>query len=82
MNKSFKCYIDSATAQKALFEESINNVKDALEKAVAESTIQDDQEIQLIRKSEPVYSTGWLKGSLSYPWAIVSVIIPSIIENL
>lgn len=81
MKKSFKCYIDSATAQKRLFDESIDNVKDSLIKAVAESTVKSD--VQFFKKPEPVYSsTGWLKGALSYPWAIVSVIIPSIIENL
>lgn len=81
MKKSFKCYIDSATAQKRLFDESIDNVKDSLVKVVAESTVKSD--VQFFKKPEPVYSsTGWLKGALSYPWAIVSVIIPSIIENL
>ena len=29
MKNSFKCYIDSATAQKKLFDESIDNVKDS-----------------------------------------------------
>ena len=81
MKNSFKCYIDSATAQKKLFDESIDNVKDSLVKVVAESTVKSD--VQFFKKLEPVYSsTGWLKGALSYPWAIVSVIIPSILENL
>ncbi|WP_406538039.1 hypothetical protein [Fibrobacter sp.] len=81
MKNSFKCYIDSATAQKRLFDESIDNVKDSLVKVVAESTVKSD--VQFFKKPEPVYSsTGWLKGALSYPWAIVSVIIPSILENL
>jgi hypothetical protein len=81
MKNSFKCYIDSAAAQKRLFDESIDNVKDSLVKVVAESTVKSD--VQFFKKPEPVYSsTGWLKGALSYPWAIVSVIIPSILENL
>ena len=81
MKNSFKCYIDSAAAQKKLFDESIDNVKDSLVKVVAESTVKSD--VQFFKKPEPVYSsTGWLKGALSYPWAIVSVIIPSILENL
>ena len=80
MKNSFKCYIDSATAQKKLFDESIDNVKDSLVKVVAESTVKSD--VQFFKKPEAVYSsTGWLKGALSYPWAIVSVIIPSILEN-
>ena len=81
MKNSFKCYIDSAAAQKRLFDESIDNVKDSLVKVVAESTVKSD--VQFFKKPDPVYSsTGWLKGALSYPWAIVSVIIPSILENL
>ena len=82
MKNSFKCYIDSATAQKRLFDESIDNVKDSLIKAVAESTVRNDSDELLFKKPEPVYSTGWLRGALSYPWAIVSVIIPSIIEDI
>ena len=80
MKNSFKCYIDSATAQKRLFDESIDNVKDSLVKVVAESTHFDND---VYKKPQPSYSaTGWLKGALSYPWAIVSVIIPSILENI
>ena len=82
MKNSFKCYIDSASAQKRLFDESIDNVKDSLVKVVTESTLHSDKELQLLKKPEPVYSTGWLKGALSYPWAIVSLIIPSILENI
>jgi hypothetical protein len=82
MKNSFKCYLDSAAAQKRLFDESINNVKDSLVKVVAESTLQNDNELQFLKKPEPVYSTGWLKGSLSYPWAIiVGIIIPSFFGN-
>ncbi|MBQ3778790.1 hypothetical protein [Fibrobacter sp. UWB13] len=83
MKNSFKCYIDSATAQKKLFDESIDNVKGALVKVVSESMVHSDSEMQVFKKQEPAYSTtGWLKGALSYPWAIVSIVIPSILENL
>ena len=82
MKKSFKCYIDSATVQKKLFDESIGSVKDSLVRTISEST-SNSCNVQLFKKPEPAYSTtGWLKGALSYPWAIVSVIIPSILENL
>ncbi len=82
MKSSFKCYIDSATAQKRLFDESIGNVKDSLVKVVTESSLSSDFNMQSFKKNEPVYSTGWLKGALSYPWAIVSVVLPSIVENI
>jgi len=85
MNNSFKCYIDSATAQKRLFDESIDNVKDSLVKAVAESSRSKGNEAPLlnINRVQPTYSTtGWLKGALSYPWAIVTVVIPSILQDI
>ena len=82
MKNSFKCYIDSAAAQKRLFDESIGNVKDSLVPVVAESTDLSEKNQQFFEKPEPVYSTGWLKGSLSYPWAIiVGIIIPSFFGN-
>lgn len=82
MNKNFKCYIDSATAQKKLFDESIDSIKDSLVKVVSESSLHSNVELHNFKKPEPVYSTGWLRGSLSYPWAIiVGIIIPSFIGN-
>lgn len=82
MKNSFKCYIDSATAQKRLFDESVDNVKDSLTKFITESSYQGYEDLHLEKKPEPVYSTGWLKGALSYPWALVSVIIPSFLEDI
>jgi hypothetical protein len=31
--------------------------------------------------SKPV-STGWLRGSLSYPWAIVCIVIPAVLNMM
>ena len=81
MKNSFKCYIDSATAQKRLFDESVGNVKDSLTKVITESSSQGYSELHF-QNPERVYSTGLLKGALSYPWAIVSVIIPSFLEDI
>ena len=82
MKNSFKCYIDSATAHKKQFDESVDNVKDSLEKVITESSSTDYRDLLVAQKDAPVYATGWLKGALSYPWAIVSVIIPSFLENI
>ena len=82
MKNSFKCYIDSAAAQKKQFDESVDNVKDSLTKVIMESSSHDYKGLK-ITPSDHVYSaTGWLKGALSYPWAIVSVIIPSFLEDI
>ena len=80
MKNSFKCYIDSAAAQKKQFEESVDNVKDSLTKVIMESSSHDFKELN-IASNEPVYSsTGWLKGALSYPWAIVCLVIPAVLD--
>ena len=82
MKNSFMCYIDSAATQKRMFDESVDNVKDSLTKVIMESSSHEYKGLN-ITPSEPVYSsTGWLKGALSYPWAIVSVIIPSFLEDI
>lgn len=82
MKNSFKCYIDSATVQKRLFDESVSNVKDSLTKFITESSYRGNEDLHFEKKPEPVYSTGWLKGALSYPWVLVSVIIPSFLEDI
>ncbi len=82
MKSSFKCYIDSATVHKKQFEESVNSVKDSLAKVITESSSTGFRNQLALQKAEPAYSTGWLKGALSYPWAIVSIIIPSFLENI
>jgi len=88
MKNSFKCYIDSAAVQKKLFDESVDNVKESLNRVIEESSLtvqfneMEDAKKVVFQKDEPAYSTGWLKGALSYPWAIVSIIIPSFLENI
>lgn len=82
MKKSFMCYVDSATAQKKQFDESVDCVKDSLTKVIMESSSTGFKDQIALQKSEPAYSTGWLKGALSYPWAIVAVVIPAFLENI
>lgn len=82
MKRNFECYIDSAIAQKRLFDVSVDNVKDSLSKVIAESSSNCELMPHIAKKPETVYSTGWLKGALSYPWALVSVIIPSFLEEI
>ena len=82
MKNSFKCYIDSATAQKRSFDESVDNVKDSLSKVIMESSVRNYKGLNIAPKDETYAPTGWLKGALSYPWAIVSVIIPSFLEDI
>ncbi|MCQ2097725.1 MAG: hypothetical protein MJY87_07260 [Fibrobacter sp.] len=72
MNEHFKNMIASATESKEQFDCSMENLKGALQDSVSSSA--------------PIYSgvdtqkTGWLKGSLSYPWVLVCSIVPTLKE--
>lgn len=75
MTNRFEHFFVSATANKKQFDASVCNVKDALEAAM--------------RKDAPIYrmnskpvTTGWLRGSLSYPWAIVCIVIPAVLNMM
>ena len=69
MNYRFKNFIDSASVSKQAFDTSIEGVRSSLESMIASN-------------NTPVVpspaKTGWLKGSLSYPWVIVCSLVPSL----
>ena len=69
MNYRFKNFINSASANKQAFDSSIESVRSSLDNMVN-------------TRSAPVVpspaKTGWLKGSLSYPWVIVCSLVPSL----
>ena len=69
MNYRFENFINSASANKQAFESSIKSVSSELESMVSTN-------------STPVVpspaKTGWLRGSLSYPWVIVCSLVPSL----
>ena len=69
MNTRFRNFIDSANASKLSFDTSIDGVRSSLE-AMTNTA------------SSPVApsaaKTGWLKGSLSYPWVLICSLAPSI----
>lgn len=71
MNYRFKNFIDSASISKQAFDTAIDGVRSSLESAIASN-------------GTPVVpnpaKTGWLKGSLSYPWVIVCSLVPSLKE--
>jgi len=81
MKNSFDCYIDSATAQKKLFQQSVDNVKSSLVKVVAEASSYNYKKQLSSKNDEPIYSTGWLRGALSYPWALC-LLVPSFLETI
>lgn len=71
MKTRFENIIATASANKKNFELDLEGIKESLQASV--------------KKGAPVYTaqpakTGWLKGSLSYPWVLVCSIVPAIKE--
>ncbi len=69
MNYRFKNFINSASANKQAFDSSIESVRSSLDNMVNTSSAP--------AVPSPA-KTGWLKGSLSYPWVIVCSLVPSL----
>lgn len=69
MNYRFENFINSASANKQAFESSIESVRSELDSMVSSN---------IARAVPSPAKTGWLKGSLSYPWVIVCSLVPSL----
>lgn len=70
MNNRFEKYIESASASKKMFDRELEGLKDSLQATVKKPSV---------FVSQPA-KTGWLKGSLSYPWVLICSIVPAIKE--
>jgi hypothetical protein len=79
MSSKFLQMIDSAQESKREFDLSVVYLKDSLHESVvtAQSRAQ-----QVSFDSNKVQTTGWLRGSLSYPWVVVCTIIPAVMEMI
>lgn len=75
MNSNFMNIVAKAAENKSLFDSSVESIKNALDASVkVNQTIPQ----QMIPKAQP--TTGWLRGALSYPWAIVCLVIPAVLD--
>ena len=77
MMNHFEHYYESATASKKQFDASVSSVKEALQDSLRMS----DAPIYVRSNSRPS-NTGWLRGSLSYPWVVICSIIPAVMEMI
>jgi len=77
MTNRFEHYYESATASKKQFDASVCSVKEALQVSLNTSRAR----IYVRDNSKPI-TTGWLRGSLSYPWAIVCIVIPAVLNMM
>ncbi|WP_405341158.1 hypothetical protein [Fibrobacter sp.] len=71
MNSRFENFISSANENKATFDSSIESVRSSLNAMTASASTPAVQSAS---------TTGWLKGSLSYPWVLVCSLVPSLKE--
>ncbi|MBS7273336.1 hypothetical protein [Fibrobacter sp.] len=70
MNYRFKKYINSASANKLAFDSSIEGIRSSLHTS-----------LNTVAPVAPISAkTGWLRGSLSYPWVLVCSLVPSLKE--
>ena len=76
MNSNFMNIVAKATESKSLFDSSVESIKDALDASVKVTPSVHPH----ARKAHA--ATGWLRGALSYPWALVCFFIPSIKDLL
>ena len=69
MNYRFKNFVNSACENKAAFDSTIGEVRSSLDSLMSPAA----------NPAVPSASkTGWLRGSLSYPWVIVCSLGPSL----
>lgn len=72
MTTRFMNIIDSANSSKEQFESSMESLKGSLQDSVKASSG------TFVEAHAP--KTGWLRGSLSYPWVLICTIAPAIKE--
>lgn len=71
MNSRFKNFISSANENKATFDTSIEGVRNTLDAMMVSTSTQ---------AAPSASTTGWLRGSLSYPWVLICSLVPSLKE--
>lgn len=79
MSSKFLQLVDSAQESKREFDLSVVYLKDSLHESVAAAQSKTQQ---VSFDSSKVQTTGWLRGSLSYPWVIICSIIPAVMEMI
>ncbi|WP_144063822.1 hypothetical protein [Fibrobacter sp. UWR2] len=79
MEHRFMDIVSKASANKSRFDSSVEEIASALDTSIRAAS----------RKAwvgharrVPLQTTGWLRGALSYPWVIVTAVIPAILDTL
>ncbi|MCF0215185.1 MAG: hypothetical protein HUK21_01775 [Fibrobacteraceae bacterium] len=85
MNTNFFNIVEKASAEKQSFDNSVKGVKWELNRSIKESVhsteVVETKSVNGFAKDFGV-RTGWLRGSLSYPWILVCIVIPAVLEMI
>lgn len=77
MKRNFMDIVSQATANKSRFDSSVEEIVDALDISVKAAS---RREWVAPTQRAPIQTTGWLRGALSYPWVVVTAIIPAVLD--
>ena len=77
MSSKFLQMIGTAQESKRDFDMSVGYLKDSLHESVVTAQSKP-RKVEFV--SQKVETTGWLKGALSYPWVVVCIVVPAIME--
>ncbi len=77
MSSKFLRMIDDAQECKRDFDMSVGFLKDSLHESVVTAHSKPGK-VEFV--APKVETTGWLKGALSYPWVVVCIVVPAIME--
>ena len=76
MSNNFLSIMAKANESRNRFDSTLSSLSGELK-----SSVRASKGLQLNKSDfERKPSTGWLKGSLSYPWAIVCIVIPAVLD--
>lgn len=81
MSSNFLRLIQSAEESKCAFDSSMNSLKDFIKESVKDASSKNNETHFIQKNLNKIQSTGWLKGSLSYPWVVVCIIVPAVLET-
>jgi hypothetical protein len=79
MKHSFMDIVSKASANKSRFDSSVEEIAGALDISIKAAS--HKKWVGHARRV-PLQTTGWLRGALSYPWVIVTAVIPAILDSL
>ena len=75
MNSNFMNIVAKAAENKSLFDSSVESIKVALD-----DSVKVPPRSVSLTPPKTRFTTGWLRGALSYPWAIVCLVIPAVLD--